>query len=65
MTATPPPRETTDELAEIADYRRRFAEPGMLAGEFAELLPQRLRQPYWESKIRELVEREGLDPDAD
>lgn len=49
--------------AEIESYRKRLIRPGMTAGEFAALLPEHLRQPYWRSKIAEVAFREDIDPD--
>jgi hypothetical protein len=53
------------DLEEIEELRRQLARPGMTAGEFAELLPERLRGPYWHMKIGELCRAEGIDPDAE
>lgn len=53
------------DLDEIERLRKSHATPGMTAGEFAELLPEHLRQPYWHSKIAEYVAAEGIDPDRE
>jgi hypothetical protein len=53
------------ELEEIEELRRQLVRPGMTAGEFAELLPERLRGPYWRTKLAELCRMEGIDPDAE
>lgn len=51
-----------DIVEQIEDHRRRLATPGMTAGQFAELLPERLRQPYWRSRIDEyFATQEDLD----
>lgn len=49
---------TEGELREIEELRRKHATPGMTAGEFHEFLPERLRRPYWESKVHELLAAE-------
>lgn len=42
----------------IECHRRRYATPGMTAGEFAECLPEHLRQEYWRQKLDEYFTRE-------
>jgi len=51
-----------DALTEIAQLRPSLLRPGMLAAEFAELLPQHLEGAYWRSKLEQLyaeTESEG------
>jgi hypothetical protein len=55
--------DESDLAAEIEGYRARLVTPGMTAGEFAALLPEHLRGPYWNVKIGELARQQGLDPD--
>ncbi len=52
-----------DVTAEIEEHRSRLATPGMTAGEFAALLPEHLRQPYWHMKIAEVCRAGGVNPD--
>lgn len=53
-------------LVEIERLREELVKPGMTAGEFAALLPEHLRQPYWRTKIDELFRgQQGMDPDAE
>ena len=49
------PEPTPEELAEIEHYRRLYVTPNMPAGEFAELLPEHLRRPYWALKLDEIL----------
>jgi hypothetical protein len=51
------------EQDEIDRLRTELGRPGMTAGEFAELLPEHLRQPYWRTKIEQLCQEQGIDPD--
>ena len=37
-------------------HRDRYATPGMTAGEFARLLPDHLKAPYWERKLSEYLD---------
>lgn len=52
-------------LAEIERLRVKHVRPGMTAGEFAELLPEHLRQPYWRTRIERWYREQGLDPDEE
>jgi hypothetical protein len=54
-----------DALVEIERLREELGKPGMTAGEFAPLLPEHLRGPYWRMKIEEWFEQQGLDPDEE
>lgn len=53
----------TEELArqEIERLRQELGEPGMTAGEFAPLLPEHLRRPYWRMKLDQWFHEQGLD----
>lgn len=51
------------DIEEIEQLRNKHARPGMTAGEFAELLPEHLRRPYWRMKIDEWFRTQGYDPD--
>jgi hypothetical protein len=53
------------DLDEIERLRRELGRPGMTAGEFAELLPEHLRQPYWHTKIEQWLRDQGIDPDEE
>jgi hypothetical protein len=44
--------EPTDVTDEIDKYRHHIT-PGMTPGDFAQLLPEHLRRPYWEAWLDE------------
>lgn len=53
-------------LVEIERLREELGKPLMTAGEFAELLPEHLRQTYWRTKIDEWFRgQQGMDPDQE
>ena len=54
-----------NEVEEIERLRAEHERPGMTAREFAELLPEHLRQPYWRTKTEQWCREQGLDPDAE
>lgn len=47
------------DVDDIERYRRELVTPGMTAGEFAMLLPERLRPTYWRQKIEQLCREHG------
>jgi hypothetical protein len=53
------------DIEEIERLRSEHGRPGMTAGEFAELLPEHLRRPYWRMKLDEWFRAQGLDPDEE
>lgn len=56
--------DDTDQYPELIERaRQRLVTSGMTAGEFAALLPEHLRQPYWSMKIAEVCRAEGVNPD--
>ena len=49
-------RNAANVAAEIEKYQRRYVTPGMTVGGFAPLLPEHLRQAYYDMKIEEALD---------